>query len=320
MTSSTRRPAAARLPAALRRGDRVALVAPCGVVDVDRLEAGASALRSWGLDPVEMPHVRARHGHTAGTDDQRLSDLQAALDDPAYRAIWTVRGGYGLTRIVDRLDLTGLRRDPRWVVGFSDVTALLHAVWRRVGLVSCHGQFAGRIHLVEQHPDAAAHLWALLSGVAEPGPLPLLEGAPRPHAVVRGTATGRLVGGNLALVCAGLGTRNQLATAGAVLFLEDVNESPYRLDRMLTQLRAGGLLDEVAGIVLGAFVACDPDPGVPSATVEEVVADRLADLGVPVLAGLPLGHQDRHLALPHGALVRLDADAGILAITGPVTS
>lgn len=320
MTPSTRFPAAPRLPAPLRQGDRVALVAPCGVVDVDRLEAGTSALRSWGLEPVEMPHVRARHGHTAGTDDQRVADLQAALDDSSYRAIWTVRGGYGLTRIVERLDLAPLRRDPRWVVGFSDVTALLHAVWHRAGVVSCHGQFAGRIHLVQRHPDAAGHLWALLSGQVGAAPLPILEGAPHPRSIVGGSATGPLVGGNLALVCAGVGTPNQLATAGTVLFLEDVNESPYRLDRMLTQLRAAGLLDEVAGIVLGAFVGCDPGPGVPSATVEEVVADRLADLGVPVLAGLPLGHQDRHLALPHGATVCLDAEAGTLATTGPVTS
>lgn len=309
-----------RLPAPLRAGDRVALVAPSGVVDTGRLDAGVAMLRSWGYDPVELPHVRAVHGHTAGTDTQRAADLQAAVDDPDYRAIWTVRGGYGLTRIVDRLDLDGLRRDPRWVIGFSDASALLHAVWRQARLVTCHGQFAGRAHLVARHDDAADHLRSLLAGERTSAPLPRLAGAPPPRTLVPGTATGPLLGGNLALLCAGIGTPNQLDTRGAVLFLEDVNESPYRIDRMLTQLRGAGMLDDVAGVVLGDFVGCDPPAGAPSATLDEVVADRLGDLGVPVLVDLPLGHQDRHLAVPHGATVTLDTGVGTLEVRGPVTA
>lgn len=308
------------LPAPLRPGDRVALVAPSGVVDVERLEAGAQSLRTWGYEPVEMPGVRHRTGHLAGTDAQRLADLQAAIDDPSLRAIWIARGGYGLTRIVDRLDLDGLADHPRWVIGFSDVTALLHAVWRRLGLVSCHGQFAARVHLVDAFPDAATHLRALLAGALDPGPLPALSGHPAPHPLVGGRATGPLVGGNLAVTCAGIGTTNQLDPRGAVLLLEDVNEAPYKLDRMLTQLREAGLLDEVAGVALGDFVGCEPAQGVPSASVDDVLRDRLGDLGVPVLAGLPVGHQDRHLALPHGATVTLDASAATVALTGPVTS
>lgn len=308
------------LPAPLRPGDRVALVAPSGVVDVERLEAGARTLRTWGYEPVEMPNIRRRTGHLAGTDDERLADLQAAIDDPSLRAIWIARGGYGLTRIVDRLELEGLADDPRWVIGFSDVTALLHAAWRRVGLVTCHGQFAARVHLVDAFPDAAAHLRALLSGAVDPGPLPTLAGQPAPHTLVGGAATGPLVGGNLAVTCAGIGTANQLDARAAVLLLEDVNEAPYKLDRMLTQLRRAGLLDEVVGVVLGRFVGCDPAVGVPSASVDEVLGDRLGDLGVPVLAGLPVGHQDRHLALPHGATMTLDATAATITLAAPVTA
>lgn len=308
------------LPAPLRPGDRVALVAPSGIVDIGRLEAGSATLRAWGYEPVEMPGVRRRLGHLAGTDEERLADLQAAVDDPALRAIWVTRGGYGLTRIVERLDLAGLARDPRWVIGFSDVTALLHALWRRLGLVSCHGQFAARLHLVEDAcPDAAAHLRALLSGELPGGSLPTLPGDPAPRELVGGQATGPLVGGNLAVTCAGIGTTNQLDTRDTVLMLEDVNEAPYKLDRMLTQLRHAGMLDGVSGVVLGHFVGCDPAPSVPSATVDEVLGDRLGDLGVPVLAGLPLGHHDRHLAVPHGATVTLDATAGRLVLEGPVT-
>lgn len=307
-------------PTSLGAGDRIALVAPCGVVNPAHLDAGAGTLRAWGYEPVEMPGVRGRHGHLAGRDEQRLAALQAAIDDPSLRAIWVVRGGYGLTRILDRLDLTGLAEHPRWVIGFSDVTALLHAVWRQVGLVACHGQFAGRAHLVAAFPDAAAHLRALLSGQVEPGPLPALAGHPAPRVLVGGLGSGRLVGGNLAVTCAGIGTANQLDTRGAVLLLEDVNEPPYKLDRMLTQLRHAGMLAEVAAIVLGRFVACNAAPGVPSATVDDVLADRLGDLGVPVLADLPVGHQDRHLALPHGAAVTVDATAGTITLDGPVTT
>ncbi len=309
------------LPAPLRPGDRVALVAPSGVVDVERLEAGMATLRAWGYEPVEMPHVREVNGHTAGADEDRLADLQAAIDDPSLRAVWVARGGYGLTRIVDRLDLGGLADHPRWVIGFSDVTALLHAVWRRVGLVACHGQFAARVHLVEDvSPDAADHLRALLSGTVRPGPLPSLAGTAAPRTLVDGRATGPLVGGNLAVTCAGIGTSNQLDTRGAILLLEDVNEAPYKLDRMLTQLREAGMLGNAAGVVLGRFIGCDPAPGVPSASVDEVLVDRLGDLGVPILAGLPLGHQDHHLALPHGASVTLDASGALLSLDGAVTA
>lgn len=301
-------------PAPLRPGDRVALVAPCGVVDTERIEATAATLRAWGHEPVELPHVRCRHGHTAGTDAQRLADLQAAVDDHDLRAIWVLRGGYGATRLVGRVDWTGLRDDPRWFVGFSDVTALHHDLWRHTGLVSCHGHAGAHRDHAEADDEATVHLRALVAGEWTAGWLPDLTGAAAPRPVVGGRATGPLVGGNLALVCAGIGTPNQLDTAGAVLFLEDVNEAPYRLDRMFTQLRGAGLLDEVAGVVLGRFVGCDPAPGVPSATVQEVVADRLGDLGVPVLADLPIGHESPRVALPHGASVELDADAGTLQV------
>lgn len=301
-------------PAPLRPGDRVALVAPCGVVEPQRVESGAAALRTWGLDPVEMPHVRARHGHTAGTDTQRRADLQAALDDPQVRGVWAVRGGYGATRLVGEVDWSPMQADPRWFVGLSDVTALHHDLWRQTGVVSCHGHGAGRLHQLAEHADASAHLRRLVTGEWSRGPLPRLPGAPAPRRVVGGRARGALVGGNLALVCAGIGTPNQLDTRGAVLVLEDVDEAPYRLDRMLTQLRRVGMLADVAGVVLGGFVGCDPAPDVPSATVAEVVADRLGDLGVPVLADLPIGHVTANLAVPHGADVELDADAGTLAV------
>lgn len=304
-------------PRALAPGDRVAIVAPSHAVVPERLDAGLRTLRGWGLVPVELPHARDRHGHLAGSDDARLDDLQHALDDPDLRAVWVARGGSGLGRIVDRLDWTRMGADPKPIIGFSDATTLLHAAWRQLRLVTVHGQFAGRAHLVDRHPDAAGHLLDLLHGRLGPGSRMRLPGGPEPVTVVGGTAEGRLLGGNLSVLAAAVGTPWQADLAGAMVVLEEVGEAPYRIDRALTQLRTAGLLDRVAGVLVGGFVACDPPAGAPSATVAEVVEDRLGDLGVPVLAELPIGHVDGNLALPHGARVRLTADTATLELLEP---
>jgi muramoyltetrapeptide carboxypeptidase len=304
-------------PPRLRRGDRVAVAAPSGVVDPGRLADGMAELERWGLEPVPGAHVLDCHGHLAGTDEDRVADLNAAFRDPTVRAIWTARGGFGLTRILDRLDWSALAADPKLLIGFSDVTALLVAAWRRLGLVTVHGQFASRLHLVAPHTTAADHLRALVFGTGPGGAAPALPHQPAPVTIAPGTATGPLVGGNLAVLCALLGTPDQLDVDGCVLLLEDVNERPYRIDRMLTQLRAAGVLQRVAGLAVGTFVDCDAAAHVPSATTADVVAERLGDLGVPVLAGLPVGHHDDQLAVAHGAAVRLDAGAGTLEFLEP---
>jgi muramoyltetrapeptide carboxypeptidase len=318
------------LPAPLRTGDAVAVVAPSGPAHAGQLAAGVEQLSAWGYQPVVMPHALDVHGHLAGTDRDRIDDLNAAIRDPELRAVWVARGGYGLTRILDGVDWDALAGDPKPVVGFSDVTALHLAAWARLRLVTFHAQFAARAHLLARYPDAATHLRALLAGEVLPGPLPALEGEPPPRVVRGGRAEGRLLGGNLTLLTSTIGTGAQLDTTGAVLLLEEVGEAPYAIDRSLTQLRAAGLLDELAGVVVGRLRGCDPvptapsegrpPPVAPSTSADEVVAERLGDLGVPVLVDLPVGHVDRHLALPHGGLVRLDADTGTLELRGPVSS
>lgn len=301
-----------RRPPALCPRDRVTVLAPSMPVFRDQLEAGCAALREAGFDVGLGEHVHAVHGHLAGTDEERLHDLNTAIGDPDVRAVWVGRGGFGLTRILDRIDWDALAADPKLVIGFSDVTALHAAAWRRIGLVTVHGQFAGRLHHVAEHPDAHRHLLDLVTGRTEPGALPTLGATPR--TVVSGRAEGPLLGGNLAVLASMVGTPDQLDASGAVLLLEDVNEPPYKLDRALTQLRDAGVLDGVAGIVLGEWVACDPPEGRWSATADETAEERLGDLGVPVLAGLAVGHVDRQLALPHGARVHLDAGAGLVSL------
>jgi muramoyltetrapeptide carboxypeptidase len=276
------------------------------VLDQDLLDLGIALLSSWGLRTVEGAHARGGIGHLAGSDEQRVADLNTAIVDPTVRALWVTRGGYGLTRTLDRVDWNGLSADPKLLVGFSDVSALLVAAWQRIGLVSVHGHFLGQ--LTRQPAEARDWLRAVLFGSAGTRPL---TGTPLPGAVVS-VAHGPLIGGNLTVLAALAGTTDQVDAAGTVLLLEEVGEAPYRVDRLLTQLRHSGALDGAAGIAVGAPVRCDPPADRPSATFAQVLADRLGDLGVPVVTDLPIGHMPEQRAVLHGGEVTLDATAGTL--------
>lgn len=296
------------MPAALRRGDTVAIVSPCGpVLDHAVLDAGIALVGSWGLHITEGPHVRATNGHLAGTDEQRAADLNAAIRTADVRAIWVTRGGSGLTRILQRLDWDALAADPKPIVGFSDVSALLTAAWRHVRLVGVHGHAVGR--LVEQPDQARDRLRAVLFG----GDVDVLAGSPLAGAP-GGQITAPLVGGNLAVLAALAGTPDALHAAGCVLLLEEVGEAPYRVDRLLTQLRASGALDGVVGVAVGTPVACDPPLARPSGTFADVIAERLGDLDVPVVTDLPIGHMPHQQAVLHGGEVLLDGANGTLAM------
>jgi muramoyltetrapeptide carboxypeptidase len=292
-----------RTPRALTAGDAVAVVSPSSAVPIDRLEAGLAVLASWGVRPVEGAHARAVHGHLAGTDAQRIADLNAAFRDPAVRAVWAARGGYGLTRIVDRLDWAALAADPKLLVGFSDVTALLVAAWQRIGLRTLHGQVVARLHLLTE--PARDRLRRAVFGD------PAVADEQIPGVVVAGTvggdqgAEGPLVGGNLAVLASLAGTEDQLRAGGCIVLLEEVDEAPYRVDRFLTQLRGSGMLDGAVGVAVARPVRCAA-PGVRSATFNEVVRERLGGLGVPVLIDLPLGHVDDQMVVVHGGTTVLD--------------
>lgn len=281
------------------------MVSPCGpVLDHTQLDDGLALLGSWDLDVVEGTHVRAAIGHLAGSDGQRLADLNAAIADPDVRVVWVTRGGFGLTRMLDRVDWRALAADPTVIVGFSDVSALLVAAWRRLGLVSIHGPFVGR--LAAQPTSVREQVRGMLfgSGGAEP-----LMGVPLPGAP-RGAVRAPLIGGNLTVLAALAGTPDQVDAGGCILLLEEVGEAPYRVDRLLTQLRSSGTFDGVAGVVVGAPVRCDPPPARPSGTFAEVLVDRLGDLGVPVVTDLRIGHvHDQHPVL-HGGEVTLDGGHG----------
>jgi muramoyltetrapeptide carboxypeptidase len=275
-----------RRPPRLRPGDRVALCAPSGPVDAEAFARGRAILAAR-YQVVHDAGLLERTGYLAGSDDRRAEEIGRALSDPSIRAVLCARGGYGLLRILPRLP----DAPDKPVVGFSDITAL-HAWLLHRGVASIHGPNVGS--LVKD--DGA--LFSLLEDASPP---PALSGLRSIHP---GRTEGRLVGGNLTVLSHLCGTPYFPDISGAVLLLEDTNEQPYRIDRMITQLRLSGALGMVAGVALGDFTDCGD--------AEPVLAERLGQLRKPVLAGLPVGHGERNLALPHGARVRLDADAGTL--------
>jgi muramoyltetrapeptide carboxypeptidase len=270
-------------------------------------------VRGWGWEPLLGEHARRRRGYLAGGDEERAADLDAALRSPDVDAVWCLRGGYGTMRILERLDWPALARRPRPVIGFSDNTAL-HLAIQRLGIVSYHGPHPAAEELP---PFTEALLLRVLRGDLPAGPLPLPAGRPRPEALVGGAAEGRLVGGNLSLLAALAGTEYSLRAEGAVLFLEEIGEPAYRVDRLLSQLLLSGALRGVAGVAVGAFSDAPDEAteGIPAAT--EVLLDRLGGLGVPMAAGFPFGHVPESWTLPVGARARLDADAGTLSLAEP---
>ncbi|MCU1278772.1 MAG: LD-carboxypeptidase family protein [bacterium] len=286
-------------PSRLRRGSRVAVVAPAGPVPREAFVAGAAILGArYAL--VHDERIFARSGFLAGDDDARAAELLAALADPTVEAIFCARGGYGLMRILDRLDAAAFARAPKLIVGFSDVTAL-HAWAARAGVTSMHAPVVTQLGKLPA--DDAAALFELAESPLPPPPLAGLR------ALHGGRGEGRFVGGNLEMISRLVGTPWALALDGAVLFVEDIGERPYRIDRQLTQLRLAGALERLAGVVIGDFVGCvEKDGSAPDA--EAVLAERLGGRGIPVVAGAPIGHGGRNRAVPHGARVRVDAAAG----------
>jgi muramoyltetrapeptide carboxypeptidase len=294
----------------LQPGARVSLVAAAGPLGEGALERAMARVASLGWVPLPGRNAARRSGYLAGTDDERAEDLQAALNSDVNDAIWLLRGGYGTMRILPRLDFAPLAERPRALIGFSDNTAL-HLAAQLQGVVSFHAPHPATTSLPRFSLD---HLVRQLTDTEPLGLLQLPVDTPPPFTVAGGVATGRLVGGNLSLLAATVGTPYEVQADGAILFLEEVGEPVYRVDRMLSQLLLAGKLDGVAGVALGAFSEC-PDAGRPGLpTTIEVVADRLEQLGVPVAFGFPFGHIDESWTLPLGVRARLDASQGTLQL------
>ena len=299
----------------LREGDRVRVIAPGSAPDA-RLARGVEILTGFGLEVELGAHVNDKFGYLAGTDEARLADLNAAFSDPGIRGVFAARGGYGTQRIIDRLDVAAVRRDPRVFVGFSDLTALSGRLWRKAGLVSFYGPM---INWTDSR-TGPAEIASLRAAIMTTDPVRLTRDAAEPSAAVNvpGKATGTLLGGNLTILQTGYGTRDFPDLTGAILVFEDTDEAPYSYDRMLTQLRRAGALDGIAGIAIGQFTNAPVTSG--QWTAAQAVQDRVGDLGVPVLGGLRIGHGNGQLTVPLGTEATIDTAAGTLTVAPGVTA
>ncbi|MBA3265753.1 MAG: DUF4031 domain-containing protein [Nocardioidaceae bacterium] len=298
-------------PPRLHPGDEVAVVATAGPVLPERLAAGVARLEAWGLRVRIAEHVLDRHAHlsyVSARDADRAADFSAAWMDTDVRAIFTARGGFGTQRVLDLLDWRRLAEaEPKVIVGFSDLTVLHQAVAARLGLATVHGHVVTSLGAAAG--DSDERLRKLLF---EPDTVADLLGGIESNTWVSGRAEGILVGGNLAMLTAELGTAFDRPARNALVVIEDIAEAPHRIDRQLTQLQRTGWFDGVRAIVLGAFTDCGEE-----AEVDAVLRERLTPLGVPVLAGIDFGHTPSTISVPLGVLATLDADAGSLTLKRP---
>lgn len=296
-------------PPALRPGDLVRVIAPASPFDRGRFDKGVHVLEELGYRVAWRPDVFATEGYLAGDDERRAQELAGAFADPEARAIVCARGGYGTPRILPRIDFAALVKHPKVFVGFSDVTALLLA-FHRAGMVTFHGPMAtGRMAVGSGLTREEVGSFVRTVSGAEPAGV-VGEG----RVLVPGAAEGPLVGGNLALVAALLGTPWAPLTEGAILFLEEVGEKPYRIDRMLTQLELAGALERIAGLCFGRFSGCE-NPADPAQRVDDLLAATARRLGKPALACLPFGHDGENRTLPVGVRARIAG--GVLEVIEP---
>ncbi len=301
-------------PQALKPGDTVGLITPGTYVsDPDRLALVKRTVEYFGLKPKFGRNVGKRAGYLGGSEEERLEDLHAMFRDDSVRAVFCIRGGVGSSRLLDRIDYELIRTRPKIFLGFSDITSLHLAIHRRAGLVTFHGPV-----MISAFSEYTQNWFR--KALFEARPLGSITNPPesnalRPSHVLRtvrpGRARGPLVGGNLTLVTQLMGTPFEIETQGRILFLEDVDEQPYNVDRMLTQLRLAGKFDGVAGVIWGECSDCVPREFRPSFestfSTGEVVDQILGKLNVPVLSGLVIGHTSDQLTLPIGVTATLDA-------------
>lgn len=301
----------------LREGDLVAIVAPSGAVHEEALNRGIKVLENLGLRVKTEGHVLDRWGYLAGNDRDRAEDFSEAWMDPSVKAVICARGGYGAMRILPYLDFEKLRANRKILVGYSDITALHVAFWREMRLVTFHGPMveSGEESGLNDPYNLASFRKALFasrrreSTQAPEGGFVTLD-LPTGHSLTtieEGEAEGVVVGGNLSLIASTIGSRWELDTRGKILFLEEVGERPYRLDRMLCQLALSGKLASAAGYMLGDFTDCEPSELSPSFSVPEVIDQYFAGTGKPCIAGIPAGHARHKATIPFGTKVRIDA-------------
>lgn len=288
------------LPPYLRQGDQVAIVSPSGKIDKLFLDGAKKRLESWGLKVVIGKHADGSSGRYAGTVKQRLNDFQTAMNNPEVKAIFCSRGGYGAVHIIDQLNFANFREHPKWMMGFSDITAL-HNLFQQNGFASLHAPMARHLTVEPEDDPCTVHLKNILFGQ-------LPSYTCETHKLNRaGTATGILRGGNMAVFYGLRGTPYDIPAEGTILFIEDVSERPHAIERMMYNLKLGGVLEKLSGLIIGQFTEYDEDRSLGK-DLYGALADLVKEYNYPVCFNFPVGHITNNLPLIEGAEVKLTVD------------
>jgi muramoyltetrapeptide carboxypeptidase len=308
-------------PKALRRGDTIGVVVPAGPVNRERIDRALARIEDRGFHIKTYGNVYRTQSYLAGDDATRAEELMTAFGDPETTAVWCARGGYGVVRLLERLDFDLIRRHPKVFIGFSDITALHVAIQQRAGLVTFHGpNLQDGFGKPDDIPAAnESALWNAVMNDSRPQQtgyeFDFAQAGPvERRTISAGEASGPLLGGNLAVLCGLMGTPFEIETAGRILFIEDVSERLYRIDRYLAQLTLAGKLQSAAGVLVGSFSYEEGDERDSEGDVSALLEEYLGGLGIPVLAGFPAGHEQYNLTLPMGALIKLDANSRRLTV------
>lgn len=279
-------------PSPLKDGDFVAVTAIASQVSREKIEPGIQILENWGLNVSRGVHLYDRYGSFAGTDTDRLYDLQRALDDPKIKAVFIARGGYGTTRIIDQLGLTSLKKHPKWIIGFSDITALLAHLFVN-GFIGLHGPMPG-YYASEKSQLSTDQLRSILFGEWLP-----IQAPANPLNRI-GEAKGKILGGNLTILSHLIGTRSDVDTTGSILMLEDIGEQHYAIDRMMVQLKRAGKLNRLAAIVVGCFSRIKDTKPAFGKSPMEIIREHVEEYDYPVAFNFPVGHEYENFPIPIG--------------------
>ena len=288
------------LPPFLKPDDQIRIISPSGAIDPDYIDDAKIVLSNWGLQVTEGKYARAEYGRFAGTKAERISDLQQALDDKSVKAILCSRGGYGISQIIDKIDFSYFKKSPKWLIGFSDIT-ILHNTITNLGVSSIHGIMGKHLTEIPTDAEPSVQLCKILFGELPTYSVPS-------HAQNKiGKATGKLIGGNLSVLMGLRGSQFDLDYKNAILFIEDIAEMPYHIDRMMQNLRFSGVLGQLSGLIVGQFTDCEEDP-LMMQTISEIISDAVSEFTYPVCFNFPAGHVDNNLPLVMGTNVKLEVN------------
>lgn len=291
------------IPPFLKKGDKVAIVAPAKKLEAEQIERAKKRLEAWGLEVILGEHVLEKHFQFAGTDMQRLADMQWAIDSPEIKAIFCARGGYGSVRIIDKIDFSNLVSNPKWIIGFSDITVFHNHIHTHHSLCTLHATVPINFpENLNEENDAVLSLRNTLFGMAQ-------RYTVRPEKHNRaGNANGLLIGGNLSILYSLLGTNSDIDTDGKILFLEDLSEYAYHVDRMLWAMKKAGKFAKLKGLLVGSFTDIKQGPDPFGKTAEEMIFEAVSEYNYPVLFQFPAGHQTDNRALVMGAPCNIEVN------------